>query len=296
MKAALLVAALALTACGSAGSSSTIPGDNGAGPRLRQDLLGRPPAFQLSIALFDAPLANIPNVKVNVGLDGVQLLAASGSVPFLTNDKPQVVNLLDLQDHALQFNGSAPAGHYTGIRLLVDSANSGVVVGGHTFPIVWGAPGNATTASVVAVDFACAFDLGSIGTNGPTKITLDFNVMQSVRFVNATFYVEPSVTAANAAGQVAGKVLNRAGKPVSNAAVVALDLSGHTVNSTLTKSDGNYVLHALPPGMYTIAVKNTFVTAGGETITAVNADPGAAPSQAIVLSPEDELELGALVD
>ncbi|MEA2689394.1 MAG: Carboxypeptidase regulatory-like domain [Candidatus Eremiobacteraeota bacterium] len=298
MKAVFLLAALGLAACSTSGSAfHAIPdGTTGATGAMResQDLLGTAPRFQLNIALFDAPLPNVSNVKVNVGLDGVQLLTALGSVPFITNQSPQVTNLLDLQDHALNFNGKAPAGLYTGVRLLVNSANSNVTIGKATFPIVWGAPGHATAAPVIAVDFQCAFGLGA--ANAVTKLTLDFNVMQSVRFVNGTIYVQPSVTASNAAAQIAGKVQNAAGKPVSSATVLARDTLGRIVNSTVTKNDGSYTLHALPPGMYTVEVRNSFVTAAGETVTAVNADAGAHPSQAVVLSPEDNLQLDTLVD
>ena len=96
--------------------------------------------------------------------------------------------------------------------------------------------------------------------------------------------------------QVAGTIKNRAGKPVASASVLATDLTGHVVNVTATGSDGKFTLHALPPGAYTIAVKNSYVTASGETITATGNDAGAAPSQLVVLSPEDQLELDSLVD
>ena len=108
--------------------------------------------------------------------------------------------------------------------------------------------------------------------------------------------MQPSVTAANAAGEVDGMVKNAAGKPVSNASVLAMDLLGNMVNVTATGSDGKFALHALPPGAYTIVVKNSYVTASGETITATGNDAGAAPSQLIVLSPEDKLQLNPLVD
>jgi len=297
MKAVVLLAALGLVSCSASGSSpGSIPAGVAGAPRDAHDLLGGAPAAKLKLALYDAPLANASGAKVNVGLDGVQLLSASGIVPFITNTAPQVVNLLDLQNNALTFEGNAPVGRYTGLRILLNTASSNVMFGGMTFPIVWGSPGHATTAPVVAVDVACAFVVSSLGNSAQSGVTVDFNVMQSVRFVNGTIYVQPSLTAANAAAQIKGTVRNAAGKPVASATVLALDGLGHVVNSTATKADGTYAVHALPPGFYTIAVKNKFVTAAGETVTAVNADPGAAPSTLVVLSPEDDLTLDTLVD
>ena len=113
------------------------------------------------------------------------------------------------------------------------------------------------------------------------------NMMQSVRFANA---------AANAAAQVSGTIKNRAGSPVANASVLATDPTGHVINATVTAADGTFTLHALTPGAYTIAVKNSYVTASGETITATGNDIGAAPSQLVVLSPEENLQLDSLVD
>ena len=287
----------ALTACNVSGMSSAVPGAAGGAPRETQDFLGGAPAAKLKISLFDAPLTGMPGVKVNVALAGVQLLSSTGTVPFISYAQPKIVNLIDLQNSPLTFDGTAPGGQYAGVRLLIDSAHSNVTVGSMTIPIVWGTPGHATTSPVIAVDFNVAFTAGTLlNLNATTKLALDFNVMQSVRFANGTIYVQPSVTAANAAAQVTGTIKNRAGKPVASASVLATDLSGHVVNVTATGSDGKFALHALPPGAYTIAVQNAYVTASGETITAAGNDAGAAPSQFVVLSPEDNLQLDSLVD
>jgi hypothetical protein len=296
---ASLAVVLSLTACNVSGlSSSLVPGADG-GVRDRQDYMGGAPALKptakITLALFDAPLNSLPGVKVNVALAGAQLLTSTGTVPFVTYDKPKVVNLIDLQKSPLNLDGTAPSGSYTGVRLLIESAQSNVTVGNMTIPIVWGAPGHPTTSPVIAVDFAVPFAANGLLTD-KTTITLDFNVMQSVRFANGTIYVQPSVTAANAAGEVDGTVKNAANKPVSNASVLAMDLAGHLVNVTATGTDGKFALHALPPGAYTIMVKNSYVTASGETITATGNDAGAAPSQLVVLSPEDKLQLDSLVD
>jgi carboxypeptidase family protein/uncharacterized protein DUF4382 len=296
---ASLAVVLTLTACNVSGlSSSAVPGLSGGNPRETQDFLGGAPAAKVRVALFDAPLHNMPGVKVNVALAGVQLLTSTGALPFITYSQPQVVNLIDLQHNALTFDGTAPSGQYTGVRLLIESAHSNVTIGAMTIPIIWGSPGHPDTSPVIAVDFRVAFAAGQLLSlnTAPTTITLDFNVMQSVRFANGTIYVQPSVTAANAAAQVTGTIKNRAGKPVANASVLATDLTGHVINATATASDGTFVLHALTAGAYTIVVKNTYVTASGETIAATANDAGAAPSQLVVLSPGDNLKLDSLVD
>ncbi len=295
---ASLAVVLSLTACNVSGPSSSLVPGAAAGTRDTQDFLGGAPAARINIALFDAPLHNLPGVKVNIALAGVQLLTNSGTVPFVTYGQPQLINLIDLQKNALTFSANAPSGQYTGVRMLIESAHSNVTIGNMTIPIVWGTPGHPTTSPVIAVDFNVAFGAGKLvnGNNRPTTITLDFNVMQSVKFANGTIYVQPSVTAANAAAEVDGTIRNRAGKPVTNASVLAMDLTGHLINVTATGSDGTFALHALPPGAYTIVVKNSYVTASGETNTASGNDAGAAPSQLVVLSPEDKLQLNSLVD
>ena len=299
MKAALFLAALALAACSGPGATlSAIPSDpSGSGTRAPSTILGgAPPAERLTVALFDAPIAGMPDVKVNIGIDGMQLLSSSGAaLPFVTNAKPDMVNLLELQNHSEDFNGSAPAGSYTGVRMLVDAASSNVMIGNFKIPIVWGTPGNVSSAPVIAVDFPCNYVLGPLNLQ-PPKVSLDFNVLHSVRFLNGTIYVQPNVSAANAAAQVGGKVHNKAGKPVTSATVLAVDPLGHVVNSTITGNDGSYAIHALPAGIYTIKVANSYVTAMGETVNASNADAGAAPSTTAVLVPNENLQLPQLTD
>jgi hypothetical protein len=277
MKAAPFLAALALAACSAPGSSlSTIPLDAAGAPRTTHDIFGGAPSMR--VMLYDAPIAGMPGVKVNIAINGVQLVTALGSaVPFVTNEKPEVVNLLDLQKDPEVFNGKAPAGAYTKL------------------PIVWGTPGHATTAPVIAVDFPCSFVLAT-KQGAPLKVSLDFNILHSVKFANGTIYVKPSVSAAGSAAQVTGMVLNSEGEPVTSAAVLAVDALGRVVNSTITGSDGSFAIHALPAGIYSIQVKNSYVTALGETVTAVGADGGTSPSTTVILSPDDNVKLPAFVD
>jgi hypothetical protein len=298
MKIALaLIATLLLADCTSSGlSSSAVPNAPTSAFRQPLDVLGGAPTklFPVQLALFDAPIPNAGGAQVNVALEGIQLLSGTTTSTFSTFRPEKNVNLIALQKGAMRFDGHVPAGPYTGVRLLIDTAKSNVVLFGYKIPIVWGSPGNPSPAAVIAVDFNVAFGVG--GGGGDTKVTLDFNVMESVKFANGAIYVQPSVTAANAAAQAQGRVRNAAGKPVYDATVLALDLSGHIVNSTATAADGTFVLHALPPGQYTIVVQNSYTTSAGTPVNASGNDAGAAPTQSIVLSPEDNLDLGTLID
>ncbi|HZW52715.1 MAG TPA: carboxypeptidase regulatory-like domain-containing protein [Candidatus Elarobacter sp.] len=296
MKAAFLLAALALAGCSTPASPSAVPADASFALRSPTDLLGSPPMAKLQVSLFDAPVHNIADLKFNLGILGVQLIAANGTaVPYDTETKPRMVDLLDLQTHSLDFNGSAPAGGYSGVRLLIDTASSNVTVKKFTIPIVWGTKAQPIGGSVVAIDFPCNFVLSGV-KNALGDVALDFNVLHSVRYTGNKIYVEPTVVAANAPAQISGAVHNAAGKPVTSAVVLAVDPLGRVVNSTVTGNDGRYNLHALSAGVYTIQVKNSYVTAQGDTVTAVGADAGAAPSTPAVVSPNDKLELPVLVD
>lgn len=298
-----LAAALLLASCSGAGlSSSAVPNAPSSVSRQPLDLLGGAPGRSMStlhLSLFDAPIPGAAGAQVNVALEGIQLLSGTNATTFQTFMPEALINLIALQKNPMWFEGKAPDGAYTGVRLLIDTKRSAVVLAGHTFPIVWGSPGNPSTAAVIAVDFNVAFGVGKAGgnaNNGVTQLTLDFNVMQSIKIVNGTIYVQPSVTAANAAGQANGNVRNAAGKPVDDATVLAVDTSGHVVNSTATASDGSFILHALPPGEYTIVVKNSYTTTAGVLVTASGNDAGAAPTQNVVVSPEENLELDTLID
>ncbi len=306
-----LVAALALTACsGGFNASQPVPSAAG-GPTAQQrvrhlndaarqplDIMGGSPKFKLAISLFDAPLIGAPpGVKFNAGILGVDAIDALGnSWQLFGEDKPEVVNLLDLQNDAMNLgDGKLPVGAYVAVELLLDTATTNVTLDKWTFPVrfvtsnhPWWDP-TQTIESVIV-------PLRIVGNkNDKVTATLDFNVFQSANFRNGVIYLVPTVAAALGESAIGGSVANRAGRAVSNATVVATDAQGRVANTALTATDGSYHLRGIAAGSYTVSVLNTFTTNAGVTIRASGSDPGAAPSTHVVVGP-NQVSLSTLID
>ena len=307
-----LAAVFALSACGGSHNASSIPSGSKAPSaqkhvrHLKQTgrqptyILGGPTGFVLSLLLFDAPLvgASAGNAKFNAGILGVDAVDESGdSWQLIARDTPQIVNLLDLQNSALQLgDGNLPAGSYPSIQLLLDPATTTVTYDGQIYPVVFldsNHPWWDPTQTVEAV----RVPLRVTGTDGD-KIgaTLDFNVFQSANLSNGVVYLTPTVAAGIGDPAIAGKVVNAAGDAVSNATVVATDATGAVANTTITGADGTYHLRGISAGVYTVSVFNTFTTNAGVTVNASGNDPGAAPSARVTVGPSSQVNLSNLID
>ncbi len=117
-------------------------------------------------------------------------------------------------------------------------------------------------------------------------------MLNSITFVNGTIYIKPALSGASQAARVRGQcgrtararrsVVRRCWHWTRRAA---------TVNFSPTANDGSYTINALPPGRYTIAVRNSYLTAVGTTLTASgnDADVNPLPSAAAVLGPNDDV-------
>jgi hypothetical protein len=305
-----LVATLALTACSSAFNAGAVPTGAG-GPAAEQrvrhlageakeplDTMGGAPKFRLALELFDAPLIGAPpGVKFNAGILGVDAIDTAGnSWQLIGEDKPQVVNLLDLQNEALDLGaGKLPVGTYVGVELLLDPATTNVTLDKWTFPVRFVTSNHPWWDPTQTIE-SVRVPLRITGNkNDAISATLDFNVFQSANFKNGVIYLVPTVAAALGESAINGKVANRAGKAVPNATVVATDAQGHVANTALTAADGSYHLRGIAAGGYTVSVLNTFTTNAGVTIRASGSDPGAAPSAYVVVGP-NEVNLSTLID
>ncbi len=83
---------------------------------------------------------------------------------------------------------------------------------------------------------------------------------------------------------------------MTSATIEAVGSGGGVVNVTASAVNGGFVLHALPPGNYTIVVLNSYTTPGGDVLTASGNDPNAAPTAPAPLSAGAVLNVGKLAD
>lgn len=82
-------------------------------------------------------------------------------------------------------------------------------------------------------------------------------------------FADTAPNSSAAKGTVSGDVTDRSGKPIPNAAVVALDSRGQTIAQDITNPDGNYRLN-VTPGTYTIEA--IYETEGSSSSVTVSQD------------------------
>ena len=303
LQAAAMAALFGLSACG----GSTSPGSvlPGAAPaagtgsstdftaRMPQNSLGGIPCFSLSVSLFDAPLTFSASDHINLAMLGVNLVGKDGvSHPMYTFPRPVVVDLLLLKKAAQQFHTNVAVGTYGAIEFIVVPAASSVVVGGTTYPVRFGSGAVASP-----VPLALDSPVNIVGTsNANVKVDIDFNALESVSLANGVAQINPHFVASTDVSQVHGKVRNASDKPVSGATILVQDAAGKIVNSSVTDKDGEFVVHALHAGGYTVIVRNTYTSSSGVTVNAAGASsttPRAAQAQ---LAAGVDLDLGTLAD
>jgi Carboxypeptidase regulatory-like domain/Domain of unknown function (DUF4382) len=307
-----IAATLALSACsGPHGASTAVPGSTTTQKHVRHPKLsGRQPLdglggvpnrlFSLVVDLFDAPLlgATAANAQFNAGILGVDVIDSNGdSWQLIANDKPQVVNLLELQTSALHLGqGSLPEGTYPAMQLLLDPATTSVTYNGQTYPAEFVDPSHPWWDPAQTIE-AVTIPLTVSGSNGQTiAASLDFNVFQSANLTNGVVLLTPTVVAGLGQPSINGTVVNAAGAPVANATIVATDAKGNVANTSVTAADGSFHLHGINPGGYTISIANSYTTNAGVIVTASGADPGSPPSRYVVIGPNSQINLGTLND
>ncbi len=304
LRSAAAAALFALSACGGSNSAAPALGPGsalapGAGSstdftaRLPQNSLGGIPCFSLSIALFDAPLTFGSSDHINLAVLGVNLVGTDGvSHPMYAFDRAVVVDLLTLKKKAQQFDTKVTPGTYGAVEFIVLPALSNVVVGGQTYPARFG---NGLVASPVPI--ALDSPVSIVGANhADVQVDVDFNALESVSLSNGVARINPHFVASTDESQVHGKVRNGSDKPVSGATILVEDAAGSVVNSSISDKDGEFVVHALRAGAYTVVVRNAYTSASGATVNAVGATSTTPQTIQAQLAAGVDLDLGTLAD
>ncbi len=306
---AVLVTAFTLAACGGAHDAvSTLPQSkapqaqhvrhlkNGSiypasatAAKRPLDISGGGPRFSADVDITDAPLigATAANAQFNAGIIGIDAIDANGdSWQLVANSSPQVVNLLALQTTSLNLgSGSLPAGTYPSLQLLLDPSTTSVVYNGQTYPVEITDPNHPWWDPTQTIE-AVTVPLNISGTDGANvTATLDFNVFESANLTNGIAYVTPTVAGGIGSPSISGSVVNASGAAVANATIIVTDSQGNVANTTVSGADGTFLVHGISAGSYTLSVANTFTTDAGVTVTATNADAGAAPSVPVGVGP-----------
>lgn len=164
---------------------------------------------------------------------------------------PMRVNLLDWSNGETLLLGSAdvPAGKYTQIRLMIDSAFVGI----HGMLYKMDVPGGAQTGLKFGPQFTIA--------DGSTyKMVIDFDASRSIVVKGSMHHphgysLKPHIriTAMAVTGSVSGKVLNPKDLPKAYA-IAGIDT---ITTSIVDTTSGLFKLAFLPENAYTISIKDT---------------------------------------
>jgi len=250
---------------------------------------------KMSLNLGDAALPNGSNISaIDLGIDAIYVTDASGNQSTVVqNSSPQVVNVLNYQNGKVTSigSGNVPTATYASLTIVVDVASSNIVTAsGAAYKVAWmgaasksSADFGATTSTVnngngsVSITYAQPFSvLSGIGQT----VDVDFNAFESLVPIASSTSMPAraslSVASESMEGMIAGSVANASGVAVQNAVVVATDSNGNAVASGFSDANGNFLLHTLAGGTYTLVVYNNYRTATGLTLTTQGQDNSSA--------------------
>ena len=212
-------------------------------------------------AVYDSVVIHFTHISAHIDSDWVTI-----------QGEPQSVNLLEWSNGRTLLLGSAevPAGKYTQIRVIIDSAKIGVA--GEVFPLE--VPSGAKTG----LKFGPQFTIG----NGSTyELVMDFDACRSIVVMGSKknpkgYKLKPRIRliARAISGSISGVITNPKDAPE------AFAIQGEdTVTSSLADTiSGQFVLGFLPEGVYKVSVEDTlglrFSQEGVKVISGQNKDIG----------------------
>jgi hypothetical protein len=257
----------------------------------------------VTVGLVDAPLYNL--TQVNLSIERINAISnlntpsqSETAMSIFPGDA--VVNVLDYQSFAaIVAAAMISPGNYDALELVCDPSNSTVVTAsGQTLPIVYGNFSNGsftpTTSSHYSVVVPFKFD-ATVGINNEL---IDFNVENSINVQGKAALVGASTFAADGdtAGAIGGTLTTPSGSPVENATAVVTNAKGTLMGLAPTDEKGNFLVHALPSGTYTLTIYEKYVTAAAVTVTASDGKTGALAPLSVNVPAGFEAFVGTLKD
>jgi hypothetical protein len=264
------------------------------------------------VSLSDASMPNGSGIQaVNIGIDQILITDSDGNVTTVAQySTPKVVNVMAYQDGAATPIGSSTVQQmtYASMTIVVDTASSGVVTSSNaTRPISFvnrstssssGFGSQTTTAPYGSGAVAITFNYPFKTQGSSVNLDVDFNVMESL-LPGHSEQVRPSLSIAQQGyeGGAQGTLVNSSGAAVTNAVVVAVAGDGSIAATTFTDQNGEFLLHTLNAGQYTLTIYNQYVSAAGWVINATNPTSGAmVPGGSVHVVQGQSTQVGTLAD
>jgi len=230
----------------------------------------------LGISLTDAPACGFDAVYVTVSKVRAQQQNSGGGWADITLTPSRKINLLDLNNGALENLGetSLPSGHYSQLRLVLDSrqaAGNSVVLTGTTTEIPLVTP----SAMQSGIKLNAEFD---VIADQRIDLVMDFNACKSiVKRGNGSYLLKPVIKLVPAAlNGIRGFV--DTGLLASNVLVTAQQ-NGEVIQSTAPEPSGKFHLARLPVGVYDVVL-----TADGYAISVITSVPVDTPTSEVFIS------------
>lgn len=250
---AAVSSAVLLAACGGGGSSA-----GGSGT--------------LGVAMTDAPACGFDAVNVTVTKVRVHQSSTASDTDAgwtdITLNPARKINLLNLTNGVLEDLGQTPlsAGHYTQLRLVLDSNASGTA---NTVTPTGGVETPLDTPSAVQSGIKLINDF-DVTAGQLTDLTLDFNACKSIvtKGNSGGYLLKPVIqviptTVDGISGTIDTAVL---GQHV----MISAEQNGEVIRSTTPSSTGSFLLSNLAAGNYDVVI--TSDSSATEVISAVPVD------------------------
>jgi len=258
--------------------------------------VGTIPTYTTTVAVTDAPLFGVS--AINLAIMGVNAYSGNVSTPIVSYQSDVIVNVLNYQSSALALGGAPiPVQAYDGLQLVIDPSQSSIVANGVTLPLAFGAIINAaflpSGSGPQVINYAMPFTPGS----STGSLIIDFNAEQSLRTSNGAYQAAPvlaGVLQSNAA-VIEGSLVSASGAPVQGATAV-VQSNGQVVAVAPSDANGNFTVHAIPAGNYTVTIENAFTTAAGMQVFASDGRTDSLPPIQASVPAGYQINLGQISD